>query len=93
MAHALAGMHLGSLIAVARQALAVYRSRDVDLTGWYERLHEMYRKAVLPCSETDIALIWNRCYHASRAMSWLHSAQGINDGLDRILLLSFVQVV
>jgi hypothetical protein len=43
-ARSLVGIHLGSLAAVERQALAVYRSRNVDLIGWYERLHEMYRR-------------------------------------------------
>jgi hypothetical protein len=32
--------------------LAVYRSRNVDLIGWYERLHEMYRK-MDPRATTD----------------------------------------
>jgi hypothetical protein len=51
-ARSLVGMHLGSLTAVERQALAVYRSRNVDLIGWYERLHEMYRK-MDPRTTTD----------------------------------------
>jgi hypothetical protein len=38
----LVGVHLGALTAVERQALAVYRSRWVDIPGWYDRLRRMY---------------------------------------------------
>jgi hypothetical protein len=38
----LIGTHLGALTAVERQALAVYRSRWVDIPGWYDRLRWMY---------------------------------------------------
>lgn len=42
----------GGPTAVERQAPAVYRSRNVDLIGWYERLHDMYRK-MAPQATTD----------------------------------------
>jgi hypothetical protein len=37
-------MHLGALTAVERQALAVYRSRWVDIPHWYDRLRQIYDK-------------------------------------------------
>lgn len=40
----LIGTHLGALTAIERQALAVYRSRRVDIPAWHGRLDEMYRK-------------------------------------------------
>ena len=38
----LVGTHLGALTAVERQALAVFRSRWVDIPGWYDRLRQIY---------------------------------------------------
>ena len=42
----------GGPTTAERQALAVYRSRNVDPSGWYGRLHEMYRK-IDPRATTD----------------------------------------